>query len=166
MCTLRFTYRLTYLAPLARAQFLVLSSFFFLLTICFFSRMLNWISTKLGQNDQWVSGYKIYQQFDLKGHVGVTGVKKVNHVKNMKTALISKLIMSSCRQQTKLQKSQWWPCHTTPHIGVKGQNVSYFQFFKNATLPTYYIAQSRNLVRMTSGLVATKDINSLTSKVM
>ena len=102
---------------------------FFLLTICFFSRMLNWISTKLGQNDQWVSGYKSYQQFDLKGHVGVTGVKKVNHVKNMKTALISKLIMSSCRQQTKLQKSQWWPCHTTPHIGVKGQNVSYFQFF-------------------------------------
>ena len=106
-----------------------MSSFFFLLTICFFSRMLNWISTKLGQNDQWVSGYKSYQQFDLKGHVGVTGVKKVNHMKNMKTALISKLIMSSCRQQTKLQKSQWWPCHTTPHIGVKGQNVSYFQFF-------------------------------------
>ena len=29
--------------------------------------------------DQWVSGYKIYQQFDLKGHVGVKGVKKVNH---------------------------------------------------------------------------------------
>ena len=68
--------------------------------------MINWISTKLGQNDQWVSGYKSYQQFDLKGHVGVTGVKKVNHMKNMKTALISKLIMSSCRQQTKLQKSQ------------------------------------------------------------
>ena len=115
-----FTCRLTSLAPFARAQFLVklggmppnlllscdffLS--FFLLTICFFSRMLNWISTKLSQNDQWVSGYKSYQQFDLKGHVGVTGVKKVNHVKNMKTALISKLIMSSCRQQTKLQKSQ------------------------------------------------------------
>ena len=31
---------------------------------------------------------KIYQKFDLKGRVGVTGVKKVNHVKNMKTALI------------------------------------------------------------------------------
>ena len=45
--------------------------------------MLDWISTKLGQNDQWVSGYKSYQQFDLKGHVGVTGVKKVNLVKNM-----------------------------------------------------------------------------------
>ena len=36
---------------------------------------------KLGQNNQWVSGYKSYQQFDLKGHVEVTGVKKVNHVK-------------------------------------------------------------------------------------
>ena len=139
MGNLRFTYRLTYLAPLARAQFLVklelitflrFLSFFFLLTICFFSRMLNWISTKLGQNDQWVSGYKSYQQFDLKGHVGVTGVKKVNHVKNMKTALISKLIMSSCRQQTKLQKSQWWPCHTTPHIGAKVKMCRIFNFFK------------------------------------
>ena len=41
--------------------------------------MLNAISTKLGQNDQWVSGYKSYQQFDLKGYVGVTGVKKVKN---------------------------------------------------------------------------------------
>ena len=39
--------------------------------------MLDRISTKLGQNDQWVTNYKSYQQFDLKGHVGVTGVKKV-----------------------------------------------------------------------------------------
>ena len=50
--------------------------------------MLYPISTKLGQNDTWVSGYKSYQQFDLRGHVGVTGVKNVNHVKNMKTASI------------------------------------------------------------------------------
>ena len=47
--------------------------------------MLDRILTKLGQNDQWVSGYKSYQQFDLKGHVGVTGVKKV---KNSKTLLL------------------------------------------------------------------------------
>ena len=39
--------------------------------------MLDRILTKLGQNDQWVGGYKSYQQFDLKGHVGVTGVKNV-----------------------------------------------------------------------------------------
>ena len=39
--------------------------------------MLYQILTKLGQNDQWVTNYKSYQQFDLKGHVGVTGVKKV-----------------------------------------------------------------------------------------
>ena len=32
---------------------------------------------KLGQKHQWVSVYKSYQQFDLKGHVEVTGVKKV-----------------------------------------------------------------------------------------
>ena len=58
--------------------------------------MLHWIFMKLGQKHQLVSSYKSYQQFDLKGHVEVTGVKKVNHVKNMKTALIHKLIMSSC----------------------------------------------------------------------
>ena len=44
--------------------------------------MLHAILTKLGQNDQWVSGYKSYQQFDLKGHVGVTGVKKVIFTEN------------------------------------------------------------------------------------
>ena len=50
--------------------------------------MLHWILTKPNQNNQQACGYKSYQQFDLKGHVGVTGVKKINHVKNMKTALI------------------------------------------------------------------------------
>ena len=64
------------------------SSSSFFLTICFFCHMLNAISTKLGQNDQWVSSYKSYQQFDLKGHAGVAGVKKVNYVKNMRTAPI------------------------------------------------------------------------------
>ena len=44
---------------------------------CYSSYMLNWILTKFGQKHQWVSGYKSYQQFDLKGHVEVTGVKKV-----------------------------------------------------------------------------------------
>ena len=38
--------------------------------------MLDRISTKLGQNDQWVSGYKSYALFDLKGHIRVTGVKR------------------------------------------------------------------------------------------
>ena len=79
--------------------------------------MLNAISTKLGQNDQWVSGYKGYQQFDLKGHVGVTGVKKVKKL-------------------------------------------------KNASPPTDYVAWSYNLVKIISGSVATKVINSLTLKVM
>ena len=161
MCNLRFTYRLTYLAPLARAQFLVklggmppnlflscdffllsfFLSFFFLLSHnllllpqawsdfdqtwsewpvgewlqklstvwpqrscrghrgqkghfailygkCYSSYTLHWIFPKLGQNNQQACGYKSYQQFDLKCHVGVTGVKNVNHVKNMKTAPI------------------------------------------------------------------------------
>ena len=37
--------------------------------------MLDRILTKLGQNDQWMSGYKSYQQFDLKGHGGHRGQK-------------------------------------------------------------------------------------------
>ena len=65
-------FRLTYFF-LAISFFLLL----LLLTICFFFHMLYPISTKLGQNDHWVSRYKSYQQFDLKGHVRVTEVKKV-----------------------------------------------------------------------------------------
>ena len=44
--------------------------------------MLYWILKKLGQKHQWISGYKSYQQFDLKGHVEVTGVKKVTNFQN------------------------------------------------------------------------------------
>ena len=72
--------RLTYFF-LAISFFLSSSSSFFL-TICFFFHMLDRISTKLGQNDQWVSGYKSYALFDLKGHVRVTGVKKVIFTEN------------------------------------------------------------------------------------
>ena len=53
-----------------------------------------------------------------------------------------------------------------PPKGVKGQNVSYFHNFQNATPLTDYVAWSCNLVKMTSELVATKVINGLTSKVM
>ena len=67
-------FRLTY--------FFLAISFFFLLTICIFFHMLDRISTKLGQNDQLVSGYKSYALFDLKGHVGVTGVKNVIFYRN------------------------------------------------------------------------------------
>ena len=72
-------FRLTYFF-LAISFFLLL--LLLLLTICFFFHMLYQILTKLGQNDQWVTNYKSYQQFDLKGHVGVTGVKKVIFTEN------------------------------------------------------------------------------------
>ena len=54
----------------------------------------------------------------------------------------------------------------TPPKGVKGQNVSYFQNFQNATPPADFLAWSCNFVKMTSGLMAIKVINGLTSKVM
>ena len=72
--------RLTYFFLAISFFLLLLLSFF--LTICFFFHMLDWISTKLGQNDQWVSGYKSYALFDLKGHVRVTGGKKVIFTEN------------------------------------------------------------------------------------
>ena len=50
------------------------------LTICFFFYKLHRISAKLGQNHQWVKGYKSYQQFDLKGQLGVTGIKNVKKI--------------------------------------------------------------------------------------
>ena len=60
-------------------RFFFLLYFFFLLflllTICSFFHMLHQISTKLGQIDQWVIGYKIGQQFDLEVYLGFTGVK-------------------------------------------------------------------------------------------
>ena len=43
-----------------------------------------------------------------------------------------------------------------PPKGVKGQNVSYFQKFQNATPPTDYVAWSCILVKMTSGLMVIK----------
>ena len=63
--------------------FLSCDFFLLLLTICIFFHMLDRISTKLGQNDQLVSGYKSYALFDLKGHVGVTGVKNVIFLQKM-----------------------------------------------------------------------------------
>ena len=54
----------------------------------------------------------------------------------------------------------------TPPKGVKGQNVSYFQNFQNATPPTDYVAWSCNVVKIINGSMATNVINSLTSKVM
>ena len=76
------------------------SSFFlsFFLTMCFFFHMLDWIFTKLGQKHVWVYGYKFYGSKNSPGVIWGHKGKKVNNVKNMKTAPIQNLIMPSCRQ--------------------------------------------------------------------
>ena len=77
---IQFTFYIPPNLPRALGKGAVSSGTFVLapfLTICFFFYILHRISTRLGQNHQWVKGYKIYQQFDLKGQVGVTGVKNV-----------------------------------------------------------------------------------------
>ena len=86
-----------------------LSSFFFLLlTICYYFHILGPISTKLGQKYVWVNSYKSYTRFDLKGHVGVTGVKKVIFTIKVSTPLgymvwlWDSCIWSSLRPSTKV----------------------------------------------------------------
>ena len=76
----------------------------------------------------------------------------------MKTTPIRNLIMPSCRQWSKLSRSQWRPGHMTPPLGVKGQNVSYFQNFQNASPPTDYIAWSRDSCMLISLTPSTKVI--------
>ena len=96
-----FTYRLTYLAPFARAQFLVtlpvtpagscillVSSFFlssfFLLSFFLLSGNTSFshtsqhpITTKLGQSVRYCNHYSRTEDGGVRGHDGVTGVKKV-----------------------------------------------------------------------------------------
>ena len=112
------------------------------LTICFFFYKLDWISIKLGQNHQWVKGYKSYQQFDLKGHVGVTGVKNVKkfsfygkcysfymlHSRVTWLKYINKLETLYKTYQLKFRFVVIW--------GHKGQK---FIFTKNASSHTLYI---------------------------
>ena len=69
---------------------------------CYSSFMLHWILMKLGQKHQWVRGYKSYRPFDLKGHVGVTGVKNANY-----------FLTSSDRAEIFTQRSLWHSKHPT-----------------------------------------------------
>ena len=74
-------------------------SSFFLLTMiassstCFIGCLPNLVRSMCGCMATKLMGLKIHP-----GSYGVTGVKNVNHVKNMKTAPIQNLIMLSCRQ--------------------------------------------------------------------
>ena len=76
-----------------------MSSSFFLLTMiassstCLIGCLPNLVRSMCGCMATKLMGLKIHP-----GSYGVTGVKNVNHVKNMKTAPIQNLIMSSCRQ--------------------------------------------------------------------
>ena len=66
--------------------------------------MLVWMFTKLGQKHVWIYGYKTYGSKNSPEVIWGHRVKNVNHVKNMKTALIQNLIMSSCRTIIKALK--------------------------------------------------------------
>ena len=75
-----------------------------------------------------------YDQFGVKGHVGVTGVKNVKCVKNdLKQGQMEKLNVSSCRPWWKLKSIQWQLFHMTFGFEVKGQNVQFFWFFQKTT---------------------------------
>ena len=76
-----------------------MSSSFFPLTMiassstCLVGYLPNLVRSMCGCMATKLMGLKIHP-----GPYGVTGVKNINHVKNMKTAPIQNLIMSSCRQ--------------------------------------------------------------------
>ena len=118
------------------------------LTICFFFYKLHRISTKLGQNYQWVKGYKSYQQFDLKGQVGVTGVKNVQTFCFYGKCYVSYMLHSRVTWLTyinkleTLYKSYWLKFWFRVIWGHRGQK---FIFTTNASPHTIYIIWSRDL---------------------
>ena len=118
------------------------------LTICFFFYKLHRISTRLGQNHQWVNGYKSYQQFDLKGQVGVTGVKNVKKFCFYGKCYSSYMLHSRVtwlRYINKLEtlyKTYWLKSRFFVIWGHRGQK---FSFTKNASPHTIYIVWSRDL---------------------
>ena len=118
------------------------------LTICFFFYKLHRISTKLGQNHQWVKGYKSYQQFDLKGQVGVTGVKNVKKLCFYEKCYSSYMLHSRVtwlgyiNKLETLYKTYWLRFWFWVIWGHRGQK---FIFTKNASPHTIYIVWSRDL---------------------
>ena len=102
------------------------------LTICFFFYKLHRISTKLGQNHQWVKGYKSYQQFDLKGQVGVTGVKNVKKFCFYGKCYSSYMLHSRVtwlRYINKLEtlyKTYWLKSRFKGHLGSQGSKVHFY----------------------------------------
>ena len=62
------------------------------------------ISTKLGHKNPWPMAFMSYEQNGVKGHVGVTGVKKV---KNSKTLLL--LQITGYDHVTHVYATAWHP---------------------------------------------------------
>ena len=113
--------------------------------------MLHLISTKLGQNYQWVNGYKSYQQFDYKGHVRVTGVKNVLKICfywKCYYMLHSRVTwLKYIKKLETLYKTHRLKFRFGVILGHRGQKVI---FTKNASPHTLYIVCSRDLCISTS----------------
>ena len=108
------------------------SSSSFFLTICFFFHMLDRISTKLGQNDQWVSGYKSYALFDLKGHVRVTGVKR-SFLRKMYLLLHALLDFDETWSETSVGKWLQKLCFVWPQRSSRGHRVKKVIYFSKCS---------------------------------
>ena len=98
--------------------------------------MLYQILTKLGQNDQWVTNYKSYQQFDLKGHVGVTGVKKVIFTEKM--LLLLHALLDFDENWSEASVGKWLQSYQQfdlkGHVEVTGVKKVIYFFFQNAPI--------------------------------
>ena len=118
------------------------------LTICFFFYKPHQISTRLGQNHQWVKGYKSYQQFDLTGQVGVTEVKNVKkncfHGKCYSSYMLHSRVTwpRYINKLETLYKTYWLKSRFWVIWGHRGQK---FIFTKKASPHTIYIVCSCDL---------------------
>ena len=117
------------------------------LTICFFFYTLHRISTKLGQNYQWVKCYKSYQQFDFKGQIEVTRVKNIKKLCFYGKCYSSYLLQSRVTWLKYINKLE--TLYKTYRLKIRlwviwGHRGQKFIFTKNASPHTINIVWSRD----------------------
>ena len=143
--------------PSVTATCLVLSSFFLLSGNTSFSHTsLHPILTKLSQSDRYLDHYSGTDNGGVRGHDGVTGVKKVIFIKKASSpteylALTRDLcICSSLTPSTKVMVLKKLSGVIWGHWGQK------FIFTKKASSPSDYVALTRDLCICSSLTPSTK----------
>ena len=93
-----------------------------------------------------MSGYKNYQQFDLKGHVGVTEVKKVIFMENATspTCFVGFLTKLGQNNQRACGYKNYQQFDLKGHVGVTGvKNVNHVKNMKTAPIQNLMVSSCR-----------------------